>query len=173
LALKPEGKDRGYHVSVGQLAREKYGLDLDSAHILADQFLGSGYKSALNLLVTSGPFNKQTMKKAEDSIKDKIRTIQNDNQNKIVTFDMTVTATFEVLPDDKLIETLKEVKPELNNDDNALNATLRKLNEKQDPRRCEKVSYEAYMFIGGKREGRPLQAETANADKWLNDLFKK
>lgn len=173
LALKPEGKDRGYHVSAGQLAREKYGLDLDSAHILADQFLGSGYKNALNLLVTSGPFNKQTMKKAEDSIKDKIKTIQNDNPTKIVTFDMTVAATFEVLPDDKLIETLQEAKPELNNDDNALKATLRKLSEKQDPRRCEKVTYDAYMFIDGKREGRPLQAETVNADTWLNDLFKK
>lgn len=94
-------------------------------------------------------------------------------KNKIVTFDMTVAATFEVLPDDKLIETLQEAKPELNNDDNALKATLRKLNEKQDPRRCEKVTYDAYMFIDGKREGRPLQAETVNADTWLNDLFKK
>ena len=86
---------------------------------------------------------------------------------------MTVAATFEVLPDDKLIETLQEAKPELNNDDNALKATLRKLSEKQDPRRCEKVTYDAYMFIDGKREGRPLQAETVNADTWLNDLFKK
>ena len=71
---------------------------------------------------------------------------------------MSVVATFEVLPDDKLIETLQEAKPVLNNDDDALKATLKKLNEKQDPRRCEKVTYNAYMYINGKREGRPLQA---------------
>lgn len=71
-------------MSAGQLAREKYGLDLDSAHILADQFLGSGYKTALNLLLTSGKFNKETMGDAEKDIKRQIQDIQNNNPNKIL-----------------------------------------------------------------------------------------
>ena len=86
---------------------------------------------------------------------------------------MTVAATLEVLPDDKLIETLQEAKPELNNDDNALKATLRKLNEKQDPRRCDVVDYEAYIIMENKDAGEVIKEKTANADIWLDNLFKK
>lgn len=51
-------------------------------------------------------------------------------------------------------------------------ATLKKLQRmKQLPRRCEKVEYDAYIYVDAKRTGRPLHAETANADKWLNKLF--
>lgn len=81
-------------------------------------------------------------------------------------------ATFEVLPDDKLIETLQNAKPELNNDDDALKATLRKLNEKQDPRRCEEVTYKAIVSIDGVKRNR-LDAKTDHTDIWLNDLFNK
>ncbi|AZA74963.1 hypothetical protein [Chryseobacterium indoltheticum] len=84
---------------------------------------------------------------------------------------MTVAATFEVLPDDKLIETLQEAKPELNNDDNALKATLRKLNEKQDPRRVEIVFYKAIVNEGDKTVLETVRAQTEHGDIWLNNLF--
>ena len=86
---------------------------------------------------------------------------------------MTVAATFEVLSDDKLIETLQEARAELNNDDKALKATLKKLNEKQDPRRCETVDYEAYIVIDNKDTGEVIRSKTANADVWLDKLFNK
>ncbi|NQY30132.1 MAG: hypothetical protein HRT69_11760 [Flavobacteriaceae bacterium] len=45
------------------------------------------------------------------------------------------------------------------------------LRAKQLPRRCETVSYEAYIMVDGKEVGMPATAKTANGDKWLNKLF--
>ena len=64
------------------------------------------------------------------------------------------------------------MKPELNNDSDALKLTLKELNAKQDPRRCEKVDYKALVRIDGVAK-RIVNARTKNADKWLDNLFGK
>jgi hypothetical protein len=43
--------------------------DLNAAHVIADEFLGSGYKNSLNLIATSARFNRQDMVRAEKTIK--------------------------------------------------------------------------------------------------------
>ncbi len=44
------------------------GVNLNRSHLIADRFLGSGYKKAANLVTASAEFNQVTMKGIEDQI---------------------------------------------------------------------------------------------------------
>lgn len=171
LVLKKVGT-RGLTVPAGKLGEYNYGLKLNSAHVLGDQFLGSGTTEGLNLILTSDQFNKKTMGDAEKDIQGQILEKMEENKDKFVTFDLTVESKYQVLKGDTLIETLKNVHENMTDADKK--QTLEKLQQiKQLPRRCEIVTYEARIFVNGTRIGRPLRSETTQPDKWLNKLFKK
>ena len=170
LALKKIGF-RGLTSPAGQLAKYNYGLKLNSAHIIGDQFLGSGYKKGLNLILTSDPFNKKTMFAAETIIQEGIEAEMKNYKDNFVTFDLIVASTYQVLEEDPMVETLKAVHTGMT--DKEKKATLLKLQRmKQLPRRCEQVTYEAFINIDGVSiDHEPITAETRNGDIWLNELF--
>ncbi|WP_326984352.1 hypothetical protein VUJ46_07415 [Chryseobacterium sp. MYb264] len=170
LALKKIGF-RGLTSPAGQLAKYNYGLKLNSAHIIGDQFLGSGYKKGLNLILTSDPFNKKTMFAAETIIQEGIEAEMKNYKDNFVTFDLIVASTYQVLEEDPMVETLKAVHTGMT--DKEKKATLLKLQRmKQLPRRCEQVTYEAFINIDGVSiDHEPITAETRNGDIWLNKLF--
>ncbi|SIS59977.1 hypothetical protein SAMN05421786_101416 [Chryseobacterium ureilyticum] len=172
LALKLKGT-RGVVVSAGKLAQEDYDIELNSAHGIADWFMGSGYKKALNLILTSKEFNQQTMKKAETQLQQQIVSIaqDKDNEGKRITFDITINAIFEVLEEDKLIGGLKIAYPNMTE----LQTKIMKqaINAKQAPRRCESVDYVARLYDeNGKRLG-TAESEVEHGDIWLDKLFNK
>lgn len=180
LALKVPGT-RGYTASSGTYgsAVDTRGVNIDSAHLLADQFMGSGYKAALNLVLTSDKFNRETMYNAEASITGQITDIQKAHKEKLVTFNMVVEATWKAVKDDPILEHLKAILP--SKTDNLSEEELKTLAEetrqnlssKQDPRVCEKVTYFAELFGNGHPLGEIAEAETAHEDKWLaEELFK-
>ena len=134
--------------------------------------MGSGYKEGLNLILTSDEFNKQTMKKAEDEIQDNIIDEMKANKDKFVTFDLTVSATYEVLESDSLIETLaKTHKGMTDSEKKALLEELQQL--KQHPRRCEVVFYKVEIKDELKNTLSKSFAQTEHGDTWLNTLFNK
>ncbi len=171
LVLKKVGS-RGLTIPAGQLAKYNYGLMLNSAHIIGDQFLGSGYKKGLNLILTSDQFNKKTMFAAEEIIQEGIEAKMNKYKNNFVTFDLVVSSTYEVLEEDPLVEALKAVHTGMTDEERK--ATRLKLQRmKQLPRRCEKVEYEAFIYVDRRDVNESVEAETEHGDIWLNDLFNK
>lgn len=114
LQLKSEAgiKERGYTARAG---RKTTRLGLHSAHLIADQFMGSGYKAAANLAATSDKYNLVSMAAAEDEIKEFIiRTGATE-------FDLEVSITWGDLNDNKaraaIEERLLAEKPELRDED--------------------------------------------------------
>jgi hypothetical protein len=174
LALKVPGT-RGATDSAGELAIKKYGIDLNSAHVIADWFMGTGYKKGANLILTSKEFNQETMRNAEESIQQQIKDVMNNHKDSIVTFDMTVSATFDVLEDDGIIGALKHNFASLKNQkaiDLALEKAKQILQGKQEPRKCEKVEYLAFIYVNGIPH-KDVFSETKEGDKWLKNLFDK
>jgi len=170
LVLKKVGT-RGLTIPAGRLGEYNYGLKLNSAHVLGDQFLGSGAQEGLNLILTSDQFNKKTMLKAENAIQEQILQIMEKNQNKFVTFDLTVYANYKVLAKDELIETLKTVHKNMTDEEKKV--TLEKLQQmKQYPRRCESVLYIAEVKDQFKNQLGVFDESTDHGDIWLNKLFK-
>jgi hypothetical protein len=49
------------------------GMGMDRAHVIADRFLGSGYRDSFNIVPTSPQYNQVEMKKIEDKIAQDIR----------------------------------------------------------------------------------------------------
>ncbi|PWN64225.1 hypothetical protein [Chryseobacterium viscerum] len=169
LVLKKVGS-RGLTIPAGKLGKYNYGLLLNSAHIIGDQFLGSGYKKGLNLILTSDEFNKQTMADAEDTLQAAIIEKMNEHKDKFVTFDLTVASTYQVLEEDPLVEALKAVHSGMT--DKEKNATLLKLQRMQQlPRRCESVFYRAEMHDNLKNKLGSANTSTEHGDIWLNNLF--
>ncbi|MEM9525042.1 MAG: hypothetical protein AAGA31_00465, partial [Bacteroidota bacterium] len=148
LAIKVPGT-RGYTIPSGQLNDDTTTGDvvLNSAHLLADQFMGSGYKQALNLVLTSAHYNQVVMANAEDSIRNQIRALQLAYADKVVTFDLQVNAHWRPLADDPVIAALATISPTatqgLSEEDKAGRAEKARqvLSGKQDPRVCEVVAY--------------------------------
>jgi hypothetical protein len=62
------------------------GVNLNRSHLIADQFLGSGYTDGANLITTSAVYNQTTMSGAENSIKDQVQSYNAEN------FDLTARA---------------------------------------------------------------------------------
>ncbi|MBW4457880.1 MAG: DNA/RNA non-specific endonuclease [Nostoc indistinguendum CM1-VF10] len=82
-----------------------------SSHLIADQFMGSGYKKSLNLIAASSEFNLGPMSGAEDDIKAFIR------RNKAITFDMQVTVTWGELDNNKVVGQIMQELQALASDD--------------------------------------------------------
>ncbi len=171
LVLKKVGS-RGLTIPAGRLAEYNYGLLLNSAHVLGDQFSGSGYQKGLNLILTSDEFNKQTMGDAESTLQEAILEKMNDHKDKFITFDLIVSSVYQVLEEDPLIATLEKIHTGMT--DKEKKATLKKLQRmKQLPRRCEKVEYAAKLYANSLPLQGLLTAETKGGDIWLNKLFNR
>ncbi len=177
LALKVPGT-RGYTASSGSYGStvNTNGVNIHSAHLIADQFLGSGYKDALNLILTSGKFNTETMGDAEKSIVNRIKDVQRANPEKLVTFSLLVGAKWKALSDDPVLSVLEKVlsskDKKINSEDLDLLAeeTRKNLTSKQDPKQVLEVSYKALIYADGQALVK-AKAKTAHEDKWLKKVF--
>ncbi len=148
-------------------------MKLDSAHVVADWFGGSGYKQALNLSVTSAEYNRVVMGGAEKNI---VKTVERKDAASL--FDLTVTARWDYLRDNEIIATVNKtaISRQLNvaegqaRDELAKDAEAelsRVLASKQDPRRVLGVDYEGSITQPGTA---PLN-ETIGCDVWMSNAF--
>jgi RNase P/RNase MRP subunit p29 len=157
VAIKDSGT-RGKVDSRGEMANKTMDpailAQLNSAHLLADWFNGSGYKGGLNLILTSDTYNQKTMAGAEETVAQAIKKIQERNKDKLVTFNLHVTATYKVTSDDKVLEILKSKKSDMS--PKSLEKMHIELTGKQDPRRCDSV---IYIVSNIKVDGMPMDPQ--------------
>lgn len=95
-------KEKGLDANILKKSVEGYKKHehlFESAHMIADEFLGSGYKEALNLLVTSQEYNRVTMRHAEMDIKKEVET-----RSPVTLFDLNVKATWDYLHDKDILD---------------------------------------------------------------------
>ena len=145
----------------------------ESAHMIADEFMGSGYKEGLNLLVTSEEYNRKVMRKAEVDIKDEV-------ENNL--FDLNVKATWDYLKDKEITDginyktILERIKNEAKDSDtkkvlskdfaSKLQETLIK---KEDPKRVLGVEYTGETKAPTKKA---LTKREIGCDIWMSSYFK-
>ena len=157
----------------------------DSAHLVADWFGGSGYRKALNLVVTSAQYNRVVMKEAEDTIVNEVnkRDQVEDKKSGVNLFDLTVTATWDVLQDSELKSKInehsilkqlggREPKPWEERKElakGAQEALYNILSSKQDPRRVLRVRYEGKIKKPANEE---LERVKIGCDIWMSAFFK-
>jgi hypothetical protein len=147
----------------------------ESAHILADEFLGSGYKEALNLLVTSQEYNRKTMAGAEKEVKKEVK----DNQPSGL-FNLTVSARWDVLEDSEILKKattdtiLNQLKNDAERDENnkILAADFAKklqttILSKDDPKRVLGVEYMGKLNAIKKN----LTKREIGCDIWMSSYF--
>ncbi|OVE55804.1 phage tail protein [Chryseobacterium mucoviscidosis] len=127
-------------------------IEFNASHILADLFLGSGYKNTLNLVTASGNYNKQTMGDAEkDLLKELNRTekiYKNIDNKNYITFDIKVTAKWKELVDNTITSELTKLNP--NTDQELLESMHKILAKNVDPKLIQSV---LYQVIGAKLNG--------------------
>jgi hypothetical protein len=169
LTLKEEGT-RGRTASAGELAEAGFS-DLNSAHVLADWFEGSGYKSSLNLIATSAHYNQKIMGTAEKSIAKQITNfIDNNGTLYEISTNIQVDARWQAMSQDKIIETLKEIQNTKGMSPEEIqelaNETYRKLQGLQFPRKCLQVLYRARVVVKGEATSLVFR-EQIGEDKWL------
>ncbi|WP_457598276.1 hypothetical protein [Hydrogenimonas sp.] len=158
----------------------------DSAHLVADWFGGSGYRRALNLVVTSAQYNRVVMKGAEEKIVEDVKkkSRMKEKESGPSLFDLSVTATWDILSDSEVKRTINRssifnalspnLKKETDDGKKLADAAAKELFDvlasKQDPRRVLSVRY---------YEGRlksPVHAELSKqeigCDIWMSAFFK-
>lgn len=180
MLLKPHEKrefDESFAVEYKKFEHLKGEQKFDSAHILADWFGGSGYKEALNLVVTSAEYNRVVMGGAEKNI---VRDIKSKSEDSL--FDLSVTATWDVLSDSEIKSQISEktIKKQLPKNQGISEEGMNEiakgsetdlyaiLTSKQDPRRVLKVNYEGDITL-------PQQGklnEKIGCDIWMSNYFK-
>jgi hypothetical protein len=78
--------------------------ELHASHVIADRFLGSGYKASANTVIASSHFNQKVMGRVEDDIVEFIK------ENTATTFDMKVELEWgELASSTVLTEIMKEL----------------------------------------------------------------
>ena len=84
-------------------------LDLNRAHLIADEFSGSGYKESANIVTTSDYYNQTVMRGAEEQVGASIANLANANgvPASEVLLDMSVEVTFGQLLDQYIITKLE------------------------------------------------------------------
>ena len=158
----------------------------DSAHLVADWFGGSGYRRALNLVVTSAQYNRVVMKGAEEKIVEEVKqkSRKREKESAPSLFDLSVTATWDILSDNEVKKTVNrssifnglppDLKREKEDGKKLAEAAAKELFDllasKQDPRRVLSVRY-----YKGKLKS-PVHAELSRqeigCDIWMSAFFK-
>ncbi|EAY24035.1 DNA/RNA non-specific endonuclease [Microscilla marina] len=75
----------------------------DRAHLIANMLMGSGYKTAKNLVLTSSTYNQVDMKDKEEDIRDELAKIKG-----LISFKMNVKITFAEPNKDASLREIKE-----------------------------------------------------------------
>ncbi|MBP0904182.1 DUF4157 domain-containing protein [Mariniflexile gromovii] len=140
-SVNQEEANRALKDSDSHVANKEIGFD--ASHVLADTFLGSGYKNALNLVTTSADYNRKTMKTAEEYVKKQIKKVENNlkkkNPEDFVTFDLTVLARWNPVTDSEIVKGLKSANAKMTSEQ------ITKLREMiasdKDPKLCQGVTY--------------------------------
>lgn len=185
LVTKESGS-RSYTESANQAASNKAIEDLkknpeeqiefNASHILADLFLGSGYKTTLNLITASGDYNKNIMKGAEDRLKRELsrveRKLTGKNSPNYVTFDIRITATWQELVDNSITSQLAELNP--NVDQELLKSIHKILARNVDPKLVQGVVYEVIKakLNGTKEKTHGILPIRIGADEALKTILK-
>lgn len=81
------------------------GLGLHRAHLIADRFMGTGFRSGQNLIITSPTYNLQDMSNAENVLANAVRNFDAD------TFDLTVSARLGRITTDAVINAITTATP--------------------------------------------------------------
>jgi uncharacterized protein DUF4157/DNA/RNA non-specific endonuclease len=103
LTLKLEGAPRGVTSDSG---RKTPGQGIDSSHLIADRFGGSGYAKSANLISASAAYNRDDMRGIEDAIALWI------DANNILSFTMEVKVTWGEVAGPKAIAAIEDEHPE-------------------------------------------------------------
>lgn len=148
---------------------------VDSAHLIADWFGGSGYKEALNLIVTSAQYNRIIMGGAEKKI---VKSLGGKSSESI--FDLTVKATWDVLTDSEIKRDITPKVLQAHIKDNSLSKEekiklaqelaqllYKVLQSKQDPRRVLGVDYDGKITEGLGS----FQDQKIGCDIWMSNDF--
>ncbi|HEY0015720.1 MAG TPA: DUF4157 domain-containing protein [Longimicrobium sp.] len=144
----------------GQVAN----ADLNAAHVIADDFLGSGYKSSLNLIATSAKFNQDDMSKVEDEIRRLIKLVKPDD------FDLTVDVEWTVVNDPVIAAQIAAAMP---SETAASIATkIAAFAAKVDPgfQRVQRITYTAELYKltpGGRTAAHPPLIRFIGPDLYL------
>ncbi|MGZ3406744.1 MAG: DNA/RNA non-specific endonuclease, partial [Polyangia bacterium] len=100
-------KEPGSRGATGQAGRAVPNEKIESCHLIADQFRGSGYKSSANLIAASQTYNQQEMKGAETTIANFIKNM------KATEFDMTVGVKWMDVDVTKAVAALEKRYPDV------------------------------------------------------------
>jgi len=103
LVLKGVGEVRGY---TGEAGRKTANQKIDSSHLIADRFGGSGYAASANLISASEKYNRVDMRRVEEEIAEWI------DENEIKSFSMTVRVTWDEVAGPKAVAAIKQQHPE-------------------------------------------------------------
>lgn len=128
-------------------------IEFNASHILADQFLGSGYKNTLNLVTASGPYNKNVMGTAERTLVSGLERIEQsykkDNNQNYITFDIKVTAKWKELTDNSITSELAKLNS--STEMKLLESMSKILAKNTDPKLIQGVEYEVLKIkLNGK-----------------------
>lgn len=126
-------------------------IKFNAAHLLADWFMGSGYRHALNLVTASEHYNKVTMFNKEKEIATRMLGLQEGYRNtgaaSFITFDMIVRAEWMAISDKAAIDSIHTslAKAEAASSESQKQTILKKLHEDLskdvDPKFVKKVIY--------------------------------
>ena len=135
--------------------------DVDSAHVLGDQFMGSGYRESLNLIVTSANYNRQSMAEQERFVANQVDTSR---------FNLVVRAEWRVFTDqstsDQLARHLDTTALHDTTQDELESKVKTLLQSNQDPRIVLDVFYTPTLL----NPERTLNTVSIDAfDSWLAD----
>ncbi|MGB1206173.1 MAG: DNA/RNA non-specific endonuclease [Chitinophagales bacterium] len=163
LSLKENSgiEGRGY---TGQAGRKTTNMGMNSSHLIADQFGGSGYKASSNLIATSEHYNQTEMSRIEEQIKDFIRS---NNANE---FDLQVDVEWGKINNNaarqaiflRLINEYDIGQEELNNIKSEVSQKLENANP--NLKRCMGVTYKVTIKSGKETLNRTFPL---GPDTWL------
>jgi hypothetical protein len=146
--------------SLGYIENEQ----LNAAHLIADQFLGSGYKESNNLITTSDYFNKKIMGGIEQKI---VAYIKNKEANE---FDMTVNVSWGDLNSSQVIHEIMQRIPSLNRE--KARADIESFIDRVKPsfKRCMNVNYSVTVTNQSTEITKPWNT---GPDLWLGLSIKR
>ncbi|MGL6126833.1 phage tail protein [Chryseobacterium artocarpi] len=151
-------------------------IEFNASHILADLFLGSGYKATLNLVTASGHYNKEIMKEAEDRLQRELSRVERKftgkNSSNYVTFDIRITAIWKELVDNSITSKLAELNPNI--DQELLKSMHKILARNVDPKLVQSVVYEVIKakINGTKEKTHDIRPIKIGADDALQKILK-
>jgi hypothetical protein len=149
-------------------------MNFNRAHIIANEFGGSGYRDSLNLATTSDHYNKKVMRGAELEIGEMVEdfAFANGMEWHEVEFDMDVTVTFGELDDGHVLRLVKKKLRLPDRRDLAAEIERKIRQGKIDPdlKRVVKVVYTVLGMRAGRKKAGKQAPIVIKEDVWL--LFK-